>query len=718
MLKELIQSRISVKELIYKPGGGPASFNVQAINTSDRFASFRIEIIPAGNENQSGSSWYSISPDISSKTPPGTTTEFQVTIFDTPIPGFVGQMNLTVRTFAMEFGDESRQLVRLILEKGARAIPLKIKLPIDKFQVLPREELSIPVRIINPGQTLAETMVKLKGINPTWFGEAIEKQVMVQPGKEAEIQFICTIPFGPDAPSKSYPFTIEAQVIDGESSFAQGSLEVLQMGNTDFKCEQTKRHLPPRRKKWFRRTTSVTYPLTLHNASNLQQQVTLEVKNAFIPESSIHIDPTAVDLGPQETQPVSVTVTHRRQIIGRVQDFTLQTQSTWSDRRVDIQHEILDLSLKIHPIIWIWWIVGIAVFVVPSTLWWFSCLNPGNRSCGHSEAVNTVQFSGNGDRAISGSGDETIREWDIAGFSNPLINQEIGTVAKMGKAVRVIRYKPTNNDQIAVGLENGEVQLWDLLKKSDKPKISFGQQRDDRVLDLRFTPDSKSLISAHGSGQIFRWDLDQNQSGVKDKPNGKLQLEFAIYSTAIVGDGQTLAIGGKFNRLELWNWQTNQHRSIPYIKPGGQYDYIQSLATADYEPQTMASGDTQGTIVLWDMKNCSVDPNQPCRVLDQWTTAHGNSPVRSVALSRSGCYLVSGGGDGRVMLWPLTADGRRASKHLAGILVDKSFSPKEAIQSVDVKVIKGNISILSGSEDTQIRAETRPKPDQLECDRE
>ena len=718
MLKEFIQSRISVNELTYKPGGDSVGFGVQVVNTSDRFASFQIDIIPAGTEGQDGLPWYSISPDISSKTPPGTTTDFQVNIFDTPTPGFIGQMNLTVRIFAMELGDESRQLVRLILEKGTRSVPLKVQLPLDKFQALPREEVPIPVRIINPGQSLAKTIVTLRGINPTWFGDGIEKQVMVQPGKETEIRFVCTIPFGSNAPSKPYPFTIEARVIDGELSIGTGSLEILPMGNTDFNCEQPDRHLPPQRQQWFRRTTSVDYPLTLNNASNVQQQVALEIKSASIPSSAILITPTIVDLGPQETQPVLVTITQPRPIIGRAKSVTLQTRSTWSDRRVDIQHETLDLKLKIHPILLIWWIVGIAVFVVPSTVWWFSCFNPRNRSCGHSEAVNTVQLSGNADRAVSGSGDQTIREWNISGFDSPLINQEIGIIAKMNKAVRVMRYKPANNDQVAVGLENGEIQLWDMLQRSDKPKISFGQQRDDRVLDLRFTPDSKSLISVHGSGQLFRWDLDQNQSGTQANPNNKLQLEFAIYSTAIVGDGQTLAIGGKFNRLELWNWQTNQHRSIPYLKPGGQYDYIQTLATADYQPQTMASGDTQGNIVLWDMKTCATDPKQPCRVLDQWTNAHGNSPVRSVALSRNACYLVSGGGDGRVMLWPLTADGRRASKYLAGILVDQSLTPKDAIQSVDIKILQDKMVILSGSEDTQIRAKTRPKPDQLECDRE
>ncbi len=221
MLKELLQSNISVKELTFRPGGDPVSFEVQVVNTSQKFASFQLEMIPAGADDTAGNLWYSISPDISSKNPPGTTTNFQVTIFDTPVPGFIGQMNLTVRIFAMELGDESRQMVRLILLKGTRAVPLKLKLPIEKFQVLPREEVAIPVRINNPGQITTETIVRLEGLNSDWFGGAIEQKLAVKPGKEVEVRFVCRIPFGVDAPSHVYPFTIEAQVIDGLSILAK-----------------------------------------------------------------------------------------------------------------------------------------------------------------------------------------------------------------------------------------------------------------------------------------------------------------------------------------------------------------------------------------------------------------------------------------------------------------------------------------------------------------
>jgi hypothetical protein len=58
----------------------------------------------------------------------------------------------------------------------------------------------------------------------------------------------------------------------------------------------------------------------------------------------------------------------------------------------------------------------------------------------------------------------------------------------------------------AIGLENGEIQLWDLLsEKRDKPLITYSWQRDDRVFGLAFTLDARFLFSGHGSGQVLRW---------------------------------------------------------------------------------------------------------------------------------------------------------------------------------------------------------------------
>ena len=102
MKTNLITTDISTTELTFKPGESAVSFEINAINYSDRFASFQVEVLAAGTDENLAPNWYILSPEICTKKPPGDSTQFLVKIIDSPLPGFVGQMNLTVRVFSIE----------------------------------------------------------------------------------------------------------------------------------------------------------------------------------------------------------------------------------------------------------------------------------------------------------------------------------------------------------------------------------------------------------------------------------------------------------------------------------------------------------------------------------------------------------------------------------------------------------------------------------------
>ncbi len=84
-----------------------------------------------------------------------------------------------------------------------------------------------------------------------------------------------------------------------------------------------------------------------------------------------------------------------------------------------------------------------------------------------------------------------------------------------------------------------------------------------------------------------------------------------------------------------------------------------SLDAAEFQSNLLVSADNQGRITLWDLKKCS--PSEECQPVEQWD-GHNEKAVRSVALSADGCYLVSGGDDGQVMLWSLTSEGKLAEQ--------------------------------------------------------
>jgi WD40 repeat protein len=742
MATTVINTIVSTKELHFQPGGVPASFEVTVVNGSDRFASFQLELVAAGAAADRNGDWYSISPTASSKKPPGAATRFQVSILDTPVPGFVGMMNIRVRVFSMELPDETREILRLVVERGTGLIALQLELPVKQFQINPGSRIEVPVRVYNPGQLLSNALLTEKAIDPRWLPLSTERRLQVPPGKSVETTFTYQPPFGAVAPSQAYPFTLEATHNNGPASRVSGTLEVMPMGFVEFTATPKQRVIPSKLQWKFWQSPPVTYNLEAKNASNLPQEATLELAGENSPECDLTLVPETSAIAPEETVEFLLTARKKRPWFGRHRKLLLELTGIWSDRRVDTRNERHTLELVVKPVLPLWLQLLGGLFLL-YLLWWLSWLNPRNPFFGHDEPVNTVKFNGVGERLISGSNDQTIIEWNISGFFNPIVNPELRKFPNKGnrlwrrvthpfqnrtncqspgctdlvaeKAVRVLQYRPVNNNWVATGLENGEIHLWNLTENRPDPLQSFVYQKDDRVFALEFTQDSRALFSGHGSGAVLQWDLKEGERpdstlGAR-APNLK-QFNFAVYALKFVGnDDRTLAVAGQLNQLVLWNWRENTEAVVPY-REGGKDDYINSLDTAEFNPHLLATADTQGYITLWNMQPC-LNGGADCQRIEQWQDGHNGQPVRSVALSENGCYLVSGGDDGRVMLWPLNIDGSRAGPQGEPIMGAKNKN----FNSVDIKEVDDHLAIAAGSDDYQeVRVEFHSRLPNLGCD--
>ncbi|MBH8572463.1 hypothetical protein I8752_05315 [Nostocaceae cyanobacterium CENA369] len=709
MAVNLVNTKISTQVLHFKPGGSPVSFEVSVVNESNQFASFQLEIIAAGGSSI-GSNWYNISPAVSAKNPPGDTTKFYITITDTPVAGFIGKMNLIVRIFSLELRDEDRQLLRLVVEAGTSSVPMRVELPVREFSTQPQTLIEIPVLVLNPSQISTSVSLRFCGLKPQWLVDGGERLLQVPPGAKVETSFLCQLPAAEEVPSQAYPFTIEATHLNGlPSRSPEGLIKVLPGGFINFQCIPEKQRIPVSRPwlpQW--RTNSAIYHLECQNFSNLSQQIQVEVSKGEEeqPKCFLDIQPEIIDINPGETKHSQLLVSKRRRWFGLAQKFSFIVKAFASDSRLNINNENQFLKLTIHPIIhpWLQLILGILLLRI---LWMVSWLNPANPLFGHHSSVTSVQFNGVGDRAISGSQDQSIIRWNIAGFTNPLINQQHGKIAKnLGKAIRVVRYKPVNNDVVAAGLENGEIQLWSVLSGTKKSIATFTLNKSDRVLALEFSPDSRFLFSGHGSGSVLQWDANNallENAPIITKPIKSQDVKFSVYGLALVGqDRQNLVVGGRYNNLAVWNLTQNKLWKIPYNPPGSQNDYIVSLDSAEYRPNLLATSDNNGQITLWNMQSCLNNQKAQCQVLDKWSDGHGGKAVRSVAISNNGCYLASGGDDNRVMLWPLTKEGRRALPN--GIQV---HSASQRFNSVDIKVVKDKILIISGNDNTEVMVDIR-----------
>ncbi|WP_261219764.1 hypothetical protein [Ancylothrix sp. D3o] len=732
MAENLILTTVSTKEVRLKPGGVPASFDVNVINDSPGFASFQVELLAAGADEDITHDWYKISPNVSSKKPTGDVTDFHVSIIDTPIPGFVGLLSVTVRVFSMELRDEDRVPIRVVVEQGNTMPAVKLSLPTGEFNVYPGDQVEMPVVAHNPSQLNALVTLSFVGLDPAWLVGGIEQSLQIPAGKRVQTSFVCQPAASNKSVSQIYLFTIKASQNNGPSSETSGRLEVRAIGFLETICQPKKQSLPNKTSWAFWRSDPVTYLISLKNSSNLRQSVSVKIEADEEYKCNLELEQNTAELEADETGELLLKAQKRRPWVAREQKLLLEVQTVWSDQRVETRNSNQTLELKVKPVLPNWFL-ALGTLGILWLAWWASWLNPDNTRYGHQDAVTSVQFNGFGRSLISSSSDQTTRRWKIEGFFSSLINPEIGVIEKVDKAVRVIRHKPVNNDQVAGGLENGAIYLWDLLGDDAIFKQSFFYEKDDRVMSLDFTQGSRFLFSGHGSGMVLQWKLledsppppsdsgsiirqtpEQRGEVSSKQPAKKKQLGFAVYALKLAGkDDSNLVIGGRYNQLAVWNWVEDKLQSIPYPRQGSQNDYIFSIDIAESKPNLMVTSDNQGYITLWDMEKCFTNPTK-CKPLDEWSGGHGGQAVRTVALSPNGCYLASGGDDGRVLLWYLGSDGRLSSPKSKEVI--KSFDGKK-INSTDIRLTKKYVLIASGSDDTQVRVNKSERISQGGCDR-
>lgn len=706
MLKNFISAQLSTKEITYKPGGTPVTFGVSVINQSEQFAAFQIEVQAAGTEATSQTQWYVVSPDVSTKNSAGDRTQFTVQIIDNPKPGFVGLMNLTVRIFSLELRQEERQILRLILQPGTSLVPLKLNLPIREFQEKPDALLEIPVEIENPGYSTSEVVVRWTEIPVNWLPEGNERRLQIRSQGRAQTNFLCHIPSLLQAPSQIYTFVITANRPGEAETQVQGSVFVLPMGSIQVDCTPNRQHMPPR--YWLPnwKVNQVVYPIRFINHSNLSRQVELTVTpEEPQPHCQLQVLPEQVDLPINQTAQQDVIVTKRRHWFGLPKTCSFEAKARFADEQIDVQGDTQLLRLILHPVLPLW-LQGLLILALLVLLWWMSWLNPNHPWWGHQEAIKSVQFNGVGDRAISGANDNKVIGWQTAGFENLLINQNTGTIAEVDKAVRVVRYRPVNNDAVAIGLENGEIQLWSLLP-SYRRLQTLVNQPDDRVFDLGFTSDSRTLFSGHGSGLVVQWNLAADLATAQPTIQRQKQVGFAVNAVKLVGGrDRYLAIAGRFNQLVVWDLQQDKLRTVSQGN-GGEANYILSLAVPTNRPDLLASADNQGTIRIWNLQSC-LTSNVGCEMVDEWQP---DQTIHQVAFTADGCYLASAGQNGRTMLWELDAEGKRRYQKLDGIELARSSS---SVNSVDVIRQKDDILVISGNDNSQVRL-YRQRNASLDC---
>ncbi len=253
---------------------------------------------------------------------------------------------------------------------------------------------------------------------------------------------------------------------------------------------------------------------------------------------------------------------------------------------------------------------------------------------GHSYSVSSVAISPDAQTLASGSSDKTIKIWNLSS------GQEIRTLTGHSRRVRSVAISP-DGQTIASGSDDKTIKIWNLFTGQEIRTLT-GHSKT--VFSVAISPDGQTIAS--GSYKTIKiWNLSSGQEIRTLTGHFK-----TVFSVAISPDGQTIASGSDDKTIKIWNLFTGQE----ICTLTGHSDSVRSVAISP-DGQTIASSSDDKTIKIWNLSS-----EQEIRTL----TGHSDS-VRSVAISpdgqtlASGSFsldeqtLASGSGDNTIKIWRL-----------------------------------------------------------------
>lgn len=236
-------------------------------------------------------------------------------------------------------------------------------------------------------------------------------------------------------------------------------------------------------------------------------------------------------------------------------------------------------------------------------------------------AVNTLKFSDDGQRLVSGSDDRTVKLWAITD-------------------ARVLASQ----------------------------KVMYSVQCVDWSRDGKFLVAGTSS-PADSSGVAYAWKVQASENELElialrtfqVPPEGKVKQDRGVVTIALTGNGKFAVSNGPAAELHLWRVDIRdgkdvkklQKVNVESIKLGlhsSRVERVRSVEFSEDSSRMLAAGD-DGTITIWDRRETDDLPTYTRSKLV--LSGHGGPVRRAIPLPQSPDLIVSGSYDQNVHVWNL-----------------------------------------------------------------
>ncbi len=274
---------------------------------------------------------------------------------------------------------------------------------------------------------------------------------------------------------------------------------------------------------------------------------------------------------------------------------------------------------------------------------------------GHSGIVRAVAFSPDNRLLVSGSGDGTVRLWDIS------TGAARGTLEGHTRPVLAVQFSPDGH-LLASGSPDETVRLWGARTGA---ACGVLEGHPGRIQSLAFSPDALLLASASADMTINLWSTESGAS------RGTLRGHAGtVLCVTILPDGQTLASASMDGTAKFWNIRTmSLDRTVELGGAGSRMgrSFSRGCVAFSINGHLFAFGSAAGT-TLWNTMTGAI------------MSSFSDCPTRSLTFSPNGQFLVYASNDG-VTLRQVKKD--ESSSMLGGNRASAvSFSPDEKVVAV------------------------------------
>jgi len=184
----------------------------------------------------------------------------------------------------------------------------------------------------------------------------------------------------------------------------------------------------------------------------------------------------------------------------------------------------------------------------------------------------------------------------------------------------------------ASGDDDGVIKLWDLRSNGMVKKFT---EHEDFISDMRWCPDSHSLLATSGDGSLSVYDLNGKGGPAMDTVSDFMEEE--LLSLEVIKGGTKVVCGTQDGVLGVFTW--GQWADVSDRVPGHP-NSVESIIKLDED--TVITGSSDGLIRIMQLY-----PNKLLGVVGD----HDEFPIEKISMSHDRRLLASCSHDSTVQFW-------------------------------------------------------------------